>query len=132
MEIIKDILEFIPSHWPWFTFCLVMTIVSEVIERILIDKRGNRPVWLFWPRRLQALFPIVLGFVFGYFVPFAEKGIITQMGNMAYYGSAGIAALFAYDIIVGLLKKQGIQIKLPGDSIFPTAPPPPKGKDESK
>lgn len=123
-DAIKSAFDWLLPHHPWIVYCLVMSVVTRVLDRALLQGgRANQPIYLVWPRRAESMFPIIVAFVVGYWIaPYPEPFIVSRWGSFGYYASAGVVSLFLYDLAVQLLAKRGIKVSLPGESNYP--PPP--------
>lgn len=98
---------------PWIGYCLVMTVVSEMLERAIVWPRAPKPVLGFlYPRRLQGLIPVVLGAALGIF----WNVLSNTPASSLYFASAGVASIFLFDALTAYLQnKYGVRIRLPGD-----------------
>jgi hypothetical protein len=111
----KQIIGYISSNpallFPWLGFVLVMSVISEIVEQTLINVRADKPVLGFiYPRRLQALLPILLGLVLG----LAWKVAGTYPASCMYFATAGVVSLFTFDTIKNWLASKGWDIVIPG------------------
>ena len=119
----STIIQHVAYAWPFLAWFMISTLVSEVFERIFENRMGA-PVWFMYPRRVQGLFPMVVGGLLGYFVfpdPIPYK--IGAAGSSLLFATSGVLGTLAFDPLRDWVKaKYGVEITLPGDSVYP--PPP--------
>lgn len=121
---ISELLVHIQDHAPWIVYLAVMTVVTQVVERALVQRGASEPIYLVYPRRLQSLLPIILAWPTAYlYGGYPEPWIVSRIGACGYFASAGCVSLFAYDIAKELIRRKlGVTVHLPGTTVYPAPP----------
>lgn len=107
---IGALVPFFEDLWPYFAYALIISIFSEFFEKIVIPLWDGSKYGI-WPRRLQSIFPIVLGGLLGVFIPTSLTDAPQRC--LAFAGSGAVGVML-FDIIRAWLDKRGIKINLPG------------------
>lgn len=137
MEDVFQAIEMVLSHWPFVAITVIFTVIGQVTSLRLFTKPRayarragkwylpweNQWFW-WWGRETLPLQPIFSGVVLGFLWRNPENADPPWKiaADLAYFAGAGVASLFAWAVIRGYLKKRGIDIDLPGESIRPPAP----------
>ena len=137
MDTAKAILEAVIPHWPFVAWLVISMLIGQVMKTAVFTKDGfktRKPKWLFWwGRKTLVLQPIISGLLIGLVWRNPEPAVNTLPGSIGYFALAGALSVWAYELLKGLAKKEGIDLKLPGvddSTIPPSAPPsaPPSSK----
>ncbi len=118
------------DHWPWLAVCSMFAIIGQFTSTRLFTKaraysdRGKiAHAILYWGRETLPLHPILAGIVLAFFWPDPEGKGWALAPTAAYFGSAGVASIFAWVILKARAKKKGLNLQLPGASTVPTSVP---------
>lgn len=132
METLASILQAILPHWPFFTAMVIFTITGQVAKEAVFPKRGwltRKPVWLFyWGRKTLPLHPILLGAGLGLVWRNPDPLTTNLPASMAYFAFAGALSVWCFEVVKALLKKEGIDLEIPGVTDTTVPPPPPGSK----
>lgn len=130
MEITSEVINALVLHWPFVAWLVVSMLIGQVMKTAVFPKDGvktKKPKWLFyWGRKTLVLHPILAGLVVGLVWVNPEPGVETFPESLGYFALAGALSVWAYELLKGLAKKEGIELKLPGvdDSTIPPSNPP--------
>lgn len=113
--------SFLLSHWPFLAYSIISLIVVHVCKGILWTKKNvdvskvSPAIW--WARKTLPLHPVVIGLLVGLIpgVP-ASAGIEAVAAKCLYFGGAGASSTWIFDVIKGIAKQRGFDLKLPGAS----------------
>jgi hypothetical protein len=135
---VEDIVQFLSDHWPFIVFALVASMVAQVFKSAVwtakrADSKGVKGWFFWWGRKTLPLHPVFAGALFGLIpgLPVSPGVPETMAAHAMYYGAAGLASTWAFDVLKGIAKKRGITIQspisLPPDDEVDTNPgtPPP-------
>lgn len=131
MDTVKSILEAVIQHWPFVAWLMVSMLIGQVMKTAVFTKESfktKKPKWLFWwGRKTLVVHPIVAGLLIGLAWRNPEPSVDTLPECMGYFAMAGALSVWAYELLKGLAKKEGFDLKLPGvdDSTIPPSAPPP-------
>lgn len=119
--------DYVLPHWPFFSAVVTFMIIGQVMVKNVFTKTAHvehKPVWFWWwGRKTLALHPILTGMFLGMVWRSPEAGVDSLAASMGYFAMAGGLSVCAYEVLKGLAKKQGYDIKLPGvDSLPPDQP----------
>ncbi len=108
--IIKSIIPFFGDIWPYVAYALIAAVVSEVFEKKIIPL-WNGAKFGIWPRRLQSIFPIIVGALIA---PIFNTTVEDIALRCLAFAGAGAVGVFLFDILRAWFNKKGIKINLPG------------------
>lgn len=118
------------EHWAFFAAALIFSVVGQVMKGAVFTKERiarhyvskpwlNKLLW--WGRKTLPLHPVIAGVAIANVPGMPVPAMITSgAGAMLYFGLAGIFSTWAFDILQGVLKKQGIELS----SVMDSRPPP--------
>lgn len=111
--------DYILPHWPFFAWMAIAMIIGRVVTLNIFTKTAHytrKPVWFWWwGRKTLALHPILAGAMLGIFWRNPEPGVDTLAACMGYFAASGGLSVWAYELVKGLAKKQGYDLKIPGE-----------------
>jgi len=117
-EIVTFINANLVPHWPFFAAMVIFMLVGEVLEANVFTEtafKTNKPTWLWWwGHKTLSLQPIVLGIILGTFWKNPVTGVDTWPERTAYFALAGGLSIWAFAVIKGFAKKEGIDLDIPG------------------
>lgn len=137
--------ENVLPHWPFFVAMCVLWLIGHFMEGSVFTKarvmryhpkqNGKRNFgqklhhWFFyWMRESMELHSTCAGALIGFVWQNPEHAdpAWPWAANVGYFAGAGFVSLFGWLVISKLLGRVGInadEIRLPGESIAPSAPP---------
>lgn len=131
--------EQVLPHWPFLVTTLIFTVIgrftsTKVFTRTRAYEKQSDKWYKFWEnqwfwwwgRETLALHPILTGCVLGLMwrnPEFADPAW-PWTADVAYFAGAGVASLFAWNLLKSFAKKRGITLTLPGGSERPGESPP--------
>jgi hypothetical protein len=118
------------DRWPWWSAVIVFTIIGQFTStKVFTRERAYRPwgsslvrFFWYWMREALMVHPVAAGFTLGYLWPDPEMQGWPLIASMMYFASAGVISLGVWIILKGYLKRKGIKLQLPGESVTPDAP----------
>lgn len=129
-EIFTVIVNQVLPHWPFLMIAMIFTVVGQFTSKSVFTRerayRKAKDQWFWWwGRETLAIHPILSGCLVGLIWqnPEGVDPAWKLVASASYFAGAGVISLFAWAILKGILKKKGIDLDLPGESI---APPPVK------
>lgn len=121
-ELLKYVPQVLP-FWPLLAVTLILAIVGKVLARSVFTKdacAGKPGSFYCWGYRTLSLQPIVVGALLGLVWRQPVPGVETLAESIGCFALCGAVSVWAYQVLKGLAKKQGIDISLPGtDSTLP-------------
>lgn len=120
LELLPTLLPF----WPLLAVTLILSIVGKVLAKSVFTKeacRGKPGSFLCWGYRTLSLQPIVVGALLGLVWRNPVPSVDTLAESIGCFALCGAVSVWAYQVLKGLAKKQGIDISLPG--VDTTIPP---------
>lgn len=116
-------------HWPFLTTALVFTVIGQFTSKKLFtrerayqktENKWHQHFW-WWGRETLSLHPILTGSLLGLIWqnPESADPSWALAASVGYFAGAGVASLFAWNILKSVLKSKGITLSLPGDSLRP-------------
>lgn len=152
-EIIAFIREYIGPHWPFFVYTFGFAFVGEVMKRqVFTSKRLERwqgirdELWNAggakrWALALPLLViiavplpfhPVIASFVAAASGMPISSGLEETWGmRQLYIGGAAILSMGIYDLTHAVLKRKGLDFKLPGERHRGSVPPGDRSEDET-
>lgn len=120
---------FTEERWPWWSAVIVFTVIGQFTSTKLFTRERAYRDWgsktkqqfWYWMRETLMLHPLVAGGALGYFWQDPEGHGWPLISSMMYFATAGGAALISWVLLKGYLKRKGVDLVLPGESV---APPP--------
>lgn len=114
-------LDFIVEHWPFISVALILSSFGHAAKQTLLtddNVRKYKIAW--WGRKTMAIHPVIVGAGIGLLsaIP-ASSGVDGTVSRVLYFAFAGVMSTWGYSVAKGLLKRQGIDISMPGESIRP-------------
>jgi hypothetical protein len=132
-ETLKLISDNLLPHWAFAAWLVVSMLIGQVMKTAVFPKDGyktRKPLWLFWwGRKTLTLHPMIAGVLVGAIWRNPDPLVTNLPAGMAYFALAGALSVWAYELLKGIAKQRGIDLRLPGvdDSTSPP-PAPPTGK----
>ena len=115
---------------PFVAWMILASIIGQVVKtQVFTRKRafakGRLQSFWWWGRKTMALHAAAAGAVIGLLWPGTieagyEGGTVQ---GVLYFATAGGLSVWLFEVAKGLAKKKGIDLKLPGESKTPPAPP---------
>lgn len=120
-------------HAPFIGVWFVLMVVGQHLSfRVFTRQKayktygpGRAAKWkwrfYYWGRETLPLQPIIVGMLIGIVWVDPEGRGWTRPSTIGYFATAGATSLFGWAFLKGVLKKQGIDLTLPGASSIPPA-----------
>tara|TARA_R100000656_G_scaffold104176_1_gene76159 strand:+ start:189006 stop:189467 length:462 start_codon:yes stop_codon:yes gene_type:complete len=132
LAILEQAVGFLLPHLPFIGTVLVFTIIGQFTSRRLFTRerayKKQKSAWYkfwenqwfwWWMRESLPLHPIMSGALLGLVWQDPEGHGWAPLASMSYFALAGVLSLFSWAVIRGVLKKRGIDLVLPGESVRP-------------
>lgn len=120
------------AHWPFLAWAFMAMLIGQVSKTAIWTRarayEKSKMQWLFWwAYKTLPLHPVVVGALLGLAWRDPEGRGWPWPAAVCYFGAAGAASVWLYQILKGLLKKRGVVLgPLPGES---EKPPPDDERD---
>jgi hypothetical protein len=102
---ILDALRPYAQYWPLAVVTFSLMLVGKVSAAVFHRGRAN---WMWWGHKTLTLQPLVWGTLTGLvFELMPNTSVLAGIG-------CGVASVFMYQVLKGLLKQRGIDLDLPG------------------
>jgi hypothetical protein len=122
-----SILPVLLAHWPFIAVWVISMIVFQVVNKNVFPRGGVGTLQV-WGRKTHALQPIIVGALVGLVWRNPDPLVTNLAAGIAYFSLSGALSTSSYEVLKGLLARQGIDISLDGvdSSILPPPPNLPK------
>ena len=125
MEMVQEIWDFLAPHWPGLAWMLIAMLVGQVMAHRVFTRehahRKRKGQWFWWwMRKTLPLHPVAAGLLLGVLWQDPEGTDWPWIASPMYFSAFGGGSIWAYEVIKGLLKRQGFDVgMLPGSSSAP-------------
>ncbi len=133
LETLQNAWAFASPHWPGLTWSLIAMVVGQVMKNGIFTKpqaaklRKTQWIW-WWGRKTLPLHPVLAGALVGLLWQDPVEGQNWPfIGSVIYFAFFGAVSTWLFEVIRGLAKTKGIELKELGKSV-----PPPKLDEEVK
>jgi hypothetical protein len=114
---------------------VIFMMVGQVVKTNIFTKsqaaKRRKSQWFWWwAFKTLPLHPIAAGLVTGLLWPNPEADV-SGIGAVFYFMGAGAGSVFAFQVLKGLLKKKGVDLDVPGESMPAPALEKPAAADET-
>lgn len=106
--------QYVLPYWSWLASVAIFALVGQVLKRkILVPQLARRSRLGLWAQRTLPLHPVLAGVVLGLVpeVPVADF-VHGRFGASLYFGSAGVASTFVYDVVRTWAKARGHRVRV--------------------
>lgn len=112
---------YILPHWSLFAFALLCMVIIQVFKMAVWTERratgpGKSAAFFWWGRKTLSLQALVFGALAGVVpgMPIGGGFTDTVPSRALYYAVGAILSTFLFDVLKGLAKRRGIDLRLPG------------------
>lgn len=117
---------YILPHWPFFAVVLVFAVIGQFTSKHVFTRdrayTKGRFQWLWWwGRESLSVHPLLAGGLLGlvWFNPEHADPVWHWTTTVGYFAFAGAISLFGWALLKGWLKRKGVTLSLPGESVPP-------------